>query len=125
MSKLPKRYTAFIRNNPEIGQAYRQLGDAVAAAGPLDAKTRQLVKVGISIAAGLEGGTHSHVRKAIDAGATPEELRHVALQTLTTLGFPTMMKGLSWVEDVLGQSQEEILEERTGDDGEGLERDLV
>jgi hypothetical protein len=30
-------------------------------------------------------------------------MRHVALLALTTLGFPTMMRGLLWVEDVLGR----------------------
>ena len=103
MGKLPKRFTDFVHAYPEIGRAYRELGDAVADAGPLDAKTRQLVKIGIAIAAGLEGGTHSHVRKALDVGATPEEIRHTTLQCLTTIGFPAMMKGLSWVEDVLAQ----------------------
>jgi 4-carboxymuconolactone decarboxylase len=101
MAKLPKRYTDFMAKHPEIASAYRALGDAVANSGPLDAKTRQLVKIGIAIADGQEGGTHSHTRKALEAGATPEEIRHAALQTLTTIGFPNMMKGLSWVEDVL------------------------
>ncbi|HVL38197.1 MAG TPA: carboxymuconolactone decarboxylase family protein [Fimbriimonadaceae bacterium] len=101
MSKLPKRFTDFVDRYPDIGRAYGDLGRAVSDAGPLDAKTRQLVKVGIAIAAGLEGGTHSHVRKAVDAGATPDEIRHAALQCLTTIGFPAMMKGLSWIDDVL------------------------
>lgn len=101
MSRLPKRFTTFVEEYPAIGAAYRDLGDAVGAAGPLDAKTRALVKLGVCIGAGLEGGAHSQARKALDAGATPEELRHATLQSLTTVGFPTMMRGLSWVEDVL------------------------
>jgi len=101
MSKLPKRFTAFLEDYPDIGAAYGDLSNAVGAAGPLDAKTRAFVKLGICIGAGLEGGTHSQARKALEAGATPEELRHAVLQSLTTVGFPTMMRGLSWVEDVL------------------------
>jgi alkylhydroperoxidase/carboxymuconolactone decarboxylase family protein YurZ len=101
MSKLPKRFTAFIEEFPDVGEAYQALGDAVGKAGPLDDKTRALVKLGVCIGAGLEGGAHSQARKALEAGATPEELRHAALQALTTVGFPTMMRGLSWVEDVL------------------------
>jgi 4-carboxymuconolactone decarboxylase len=108
MSKLPKRYVAFIENHPAIGQAYHELGKAVGDAGPLDDKTRALIKLGMCIGAGLEGGAHSQARKALDAGATADELRHAALQGLTTLGFPTMMKGLSWIEDVLGQRQEDL-----------------
>lgn len=106
MSKLPKRFTDFVQTYPAIGKAYRELGDAVADAGPLDPKTRQLVKIGIAIAAGLEGGVHSHVRKAIDAGATTEEIRHAVLQCVTTIGFPAMMKGMSWVEDVLASPEQ-------------------
>lgn len=104
MSKLPKHFTSFVEAYPEIGEAYGALGKAVAGAGPLDAKTRELVKIGISIAAGLEGGTHSHARKALAAGATPEEIRHAAIQALTTVGFPAMMKGLAWVEDVVADT---------------------
>ncbi|MGV3614162.1 MAG: carboxymuconolactone decarboxylase family protein [Fimbriimonas sp.] len=107
MSKLPKRYLAFIEKYPEIGHAYHQMGKAVGDAGPLDEKTRALFKLGLCIGAGLEGGAHSQARKALDAGATPEELRHAALQALTTLGFPTMMRGLSWVEDVLSKQKSE------------------
>jgi alkylhydroperoxidase/carboxymuconolactone decarboxylase family protein YurZ len=107
MSKLPRRFTAFIERYPRIGDAYKELGDAVADAGPLDAKTRSLIKLGIAIGAGLEGGAHSQARKALDAGATPDELRHAALQALTTIGFPSMMRGLSLVEDVLAKHEEE------------------
>ena len=101
MSKLPERFVSFLHDFPEVGEAYQSLGKAVASAGPLDAKTRELIKLGAAIAAGQEGGTHSHARKAIDAGATAEEVRHAALQTLTTIGFPNMMRGLSWVDDVV------------------------
>lgn len=103
MSQLPKRFTRFVETYPEIGAAYEAMSDAVATAGPLDDKTRALVKLGISIAAGLEGGTHSQTRKALEAGATPDEVRHAALQALTTVGFPTMMRGLSWVDDVIAK----------------------
>ena len=55
----------------------------------------------LSIGTGLEGATHSGVRKALDAGCDPEEIRHVAVLGVTTLGFPTMMRARVWVEDVL------------------------
>ena len=101
MRKLPDRYVAFVNDHPAVGEAYQALGAAVTQAGPLDKKTQLLVKVGVCIAAGLEGGTHSACRKALDAGCTPEELRHCALQALTSIGFPAMMKGLVWVDDIV------------------------
>ncbi len=101
MDRLPKRFEEFIAKYPEIGDAYRNLGDAVAEGGPLDVKTRALVKIGISVGAGQAGGTRSQVRKALKAGATHEEIRHAVLQATTTIGFPNMMAGLSWADDVL------------------------
>ncbi len=104
MAKLPKRFVKFLQDYPEVGKAYKATGDAVAKAGPLDRKTQALVKVGLSVAAKLEGATHSNVRKALEAGCTPEEIRHAILQTLTTCGFPLMVAGMSWADDVLEEA---------------------
>ena len=70
-------------------------------AGPLDAKSVALVKLALALGSELEGGTHSAVRKALDAGCTREELLHVSLLATTTMGFPAMMRGRSWVLDVV------------------------
>lgn len=105
MSKLPKRYEKFMETYPGVGVAYRGLGDAVAVAGPLDAKTCELVKIGIAVGARQEGGVRSHVRKALDAGASPDEIRHAVLQATTTVGFPNMMAGLSWADSVLEERE--------------------
>lgn len=85
---------------PDIGKAYSSLGDAVHKAGPLDDKTRALVKVAISGGAMLEGAFHSHIRKAVLAGVSKEELQHVAFLALPTIGFPSMMALLSWIDDI-------------------------
>ena len=50
----------------------------------------------------MEGAVHSHTRRAVEAGCTPEEIRHAVLLSTTTMGFPSMMKTLSWVEDIIG-----------------------
>ena len=80
------------------------LGAATAAAGPLDRKTRALVKLGLAIGGQMEGAVHSHTRRALEAGCTAEEIRHAVVLATTTLGFPSMMKCLSWVDDVLKHS---------------------
>ncbi len=101
MARLPKRYVKFFEDFPEVGKAYEAYGSAVAEAGPLDEKTRCLVKLAMSIAARSEGGAKSHAHKAVQAGASAQEVRHVALLAAPTLGFPHMMAGLSWVDAVL------------------------
>lgn len=101
MAKLPKRFLDFQRFHPPVANAYDQLGKAVHSAGPLNAKTRALVKFAISVGARLEGGAHSHARKAFEAGATKEELRHIALLAIPTIGFPSSMAAMSWIDDVI------------------------
>jgi AhpD family alkylhydroperoxidase len=101
MSQLPKRFQKFIEDYPEVAKAYETLGDAVHSAGPLDEKTRALIKLAISTGARLEGAVHSHARKALKAGCTPEEMRQVALLALPTIGLPSMMAALSWIDDIL------------------------
>ena len=101
MAKLPGRYENFRAEFPVIGGAYDELAGLAAKAGPIDEKTAQLVKLGMAIAACLEGAVHSHARRALEAGATREEIRHVGLLALTTVGFPRMIAGLSWIDDVV------------------------
>ena len=35
-------------------------------------------------------------------GLSPDELRHVAILAVTTLGWPSAMAALTWIEDVVG-----------------------
>jgi 4-carboxymuconolactone decarboxylase len=101
MSDLPKIYTRIRETYPDIATAYDALGDAAHQAGPLGDETRQLVKLSLAIGAGLEGATHAHTRRAVEMGISPEAIRHVALLTITTLGFPQAVRALTWVDDVL------------------------
>jgi 4-carboxymuconolactone decarboxylase len=98
---LPPPYRRFFIEHPELSATYQQLGEQLKAAGPLTAKEQALVKLGLSMGARLEGATHSHTRRAQDAGCSPEEIRHAAMLAMTTLGFPTMMMALTWIEDEL------------------------
>ena len=101
MPQLPKPFLKFKRANPAVVRAYEALGEATAEAGPLDAKTRELVKLGMAIGGRLEGAVHSHARRAREAGATPAEIRHVVALAAPTVGFPTTVAAFTWVEEVL------------------------
>jgi 4-carboxymuconolactone decarboxylase len=101
MGKPPKRFRKFTKDYPNVAEAYEKLGTAVHTAGPLDDKTRSLIKLAISVGARLEGAVHSHVRKALDVGAKPVELRQVALLSLPTIGLPSMMAAMSWIDETL------------------------
>lgn len=105
-TKPPRRFTQFNADHPDIAAAYAALSDATVAAGPLDVRTRALVKLGIAVGARMEGAVGSNVRKALEAGCTPEELRHAAILAATTLGFPNMMAALSWVDAALEKTRQ-------------------
>jgi len=98
---IPKPYKQMHQSHPELMQAYESFGHAAREAGPLSAREVALVKLAISIGAGLEGAAHSHCRKALEAGCSRDDLRHVAILSAPTTGFPTMMRARSWVEDEL------------------------
>src|SRR5260370_17249691 len=85
---LPKPVNQFSKQYPKIWEAFNELGERCHDAGPLDEKSRRLIKLALSIGAGLEGATHSSVRNARRAGITADEINHVALLPIPPLGPP-------------------------------------
>ena len=98
MGQLPKPYQQFRTNYPQVYKAYEQLGEAAANAGPLDAKTRELIRLGMSAANKSESAVKSHTHRALDAGATTEEIEHALLLGINTLGFSTIMAAITWAK---------------------------
>jgi len=96
---LPGHARGVARDHPEVWSAYQRLGQATGKAGPLDERSQRLVHLALAIGADSEGATHSHARRALAEGMTPEEIEHVALIAITTLGWPQAMRGLSWIHD--------------------------
>jgi 4-carboxymuconolactone decarboxylase len=99
--KLSAPFEQFMKRFPRAHEAYERLGVACHTSGPLGAKTRELIKLGMAIGIRSEGAVHSHVRKALEAGASPEEIRHSVLLAIPTLGLPTTVAAFTWVDDVL------------------------
>lgn len=97
---IPKPYQQMKADQPALMEAYESFGTACATAGPLNAKTVALVKLCVSLGAGMEGAAHSHTRKALEAGWKPDELLHAAMLCAPTIGFPNMMRARGWVLDV-------------------------
>ena len=96
---IPKRYQKMKSDYPDLMESYEAFGKAAKEAGPLTPREVALVKLAISLGAGLEDEALSHCRKALESGCTPDDLRHVAVVSAPTIGFPTMMRAKSWGED--------------------------
>jgi alkylhydroperoxidase/carboxymuconolactone decarboxylase family protein YurZ len=101
---LPSAAGAIARDYPTIWQAYTALGKATAEAGPIDGKTLRLVKLALAVGASLEGAVHSHARRAVAEGVSPEELQHVALLAIPTLGLAHGARAATWISDVVRRS---------------------
>jgi alkylhydroperoxidase/carboxymuconolactone decarboxylase family protein YurZ len=101
-AELPPLPTELARANPDVWEAYRRLGKACSQAGPLDDRTRRLVKLAFALAIGSEGAVHSHVRRALAEGLGADELLHVATLAIPTVGWPNALAGRSWIEDLVG-----------------------
>lgn len=98
---VPKRFLKFAKDFPKVAKALQELGAAASSAGPLNQKQAELIRLAIAIGAREEGGVHSHTRRAMEAGATAAEIRHVVMLSIATIGFPNAMAAMSWVEDIL------------------------
>lgn len=98
---LPKIYEKFSSKFPNVFKDFRQLGKTCREAGPLAKKYQDLVNLGIAIGANSRGAVMSQTRKALESGASKEEIAHVLLLSLTTIGFPNMIAAMGWMDEVL------------------------
>jgi alkylhydroperoxidase/carboxymuconolactone decarboxylase family protein YurZ len=99
--RLPAGAARIANVHPDIWKAYQDLGAACADAGPLDARTRHLVKLALAVGAQSEGAVHSHTRRSTADGLSKEELVHVALLAIPSIGLAKAVAAMTWIEDVL------------------------
>ncbi len=105
MNEIPvKQYHKMKKRHPQLLDAVDGLGMAISKAGPLSDKVRHLVQLAAAAAIRSEGAVHSHARRAIEAGASAEEVRHAILLLTSTIGFPTVVAAMTWADDVLEAS---------------------
>jgi 4-carboxymuconolactone decarboxylase len=101
MRKIPLRFQEFTKAYPQVATAYESLAGECRHSGPLSERDQALVKIGIAAGAQIEGLVLSQVRKGLDLGVQPDEIRHAILLSLPSIGFSRMMAALIWAEDVL------------------------
>ena len=69
---------------PEVMKAFSALAQSALAQGALDAKTKELIAIAVSVASRCDDCIGFHIRAAVDRGATREEI-------LETLGMAIYM----------------------------------
>jgi AhpD family alkylhydroperoxidase len=96
-----EKYRELKKRHHGVVSALENLGQALKREGPIDEKTAQLIQLAAAAAIHSEGAVHSHTRRALEAGAKPEEIRHALILLTSTIGFPTMVAAMSWADNIL------------------------
>lgn len=76
---------------PDVMKGFSAMAKAAGADGALDAKTKELVALGIAIAARCDGCIAFHTRTARELGTSREELMEVAGMAIYMGGGPSLM----------------------------------
>ncbi len=97
---LPNFYVGIRKRYKDYGNILSEMGRVLKEAGPVDDKNAQLIQLAASAAIRSEGAVHSHARRALELGASPEEIYHALILLTSTIGFPNVSAAISWVDDL-------------------------
>jgi 4-carboxymuconolactone decarboxylase len=94
-------FTRFKKEFPEVYARHEALGKEIhEKVGPLEEKSRWLIKISISAACNHKRALATHIKKAKAAGVDDEEIKHALLLLIPTAGFPTFMKAYAVLESI-------------------------
>jgi alkylhydroperoxidase/carboxymuconolactone decarboxylase family protein YurZ len=101
MENVHKIFSQFKEDFPEIHEKHEALGREVhEKGGPLDEKSRWLIKIAISGACNHKRALETHIRKAMAAGIDEAEIKHALVLLIPTAGFPAFMKSYAVLKSI-------------------------
>lgn len=107
-NKRIENFVYFKSMHTDVYKAYEEYGKVVhEKGGPVDEKTRWLIKVAVSAAGQHDFALRSHIHKALNAGCTRSEVEHAILLIAPTAGFPTAMEAIMVLRDELDKEVDE------------------
>lgn len=93
--QVTKDVTAQIRNlradAPEVMRAFSSLAQAASGAKALDAKTKELIALGIAVAVRCDDCIAFHVKAALERGASKEEVTETLGMAIYMGAGPSVM----------------------------------
>jgi 4-carboxymuconolactone decarboxylase len=103
-----ERSLATIDSLGELGRLIVEVayGDVYSRPG-LTIRERQIASVAALVATGRSSQLPVHLRSALRAGLSPEELQEVLIQTATIAGFPPAMNAWSTLKSIVGEGEVE------------------
>ena len=101
MTDYSANYSWLVSKFDKVLQSHQEFGKTLREAGPIDEETAHLIQMAAATAIRSEGSVHSHVKRALQAGATADEIYHSLILLTSTIGFPTVAAALSWAKDII------------------------
>lgn len=95
----------FEKEAPEVASAYNQLIMSLIKMQGLDAKTKQLLYIGMKIVTGDFIAVKFHVPMAKKAGASRDEIKETVLLTLTVAGLKGISHSLNEVLEIYDSTE--------------------
>jgi alkylhydroperoxidase/carboxymuconolactone decarboxylase family protein YurZ/catechol 2,3-dioxygenase-like lactoylglutathione lyase family enzyme len=90
----------------EIGYLFSKTWGALYARDNLPLRDRALLLMGTDLALGREGPLKDHMRVALHAGVTPQQIVEVLFQAMFYVGAPGLVLGLKVASEVLAPHME-------------------
>lgn len=88
---FPASQAAMRDRGGEIGKAFMPMHHAIMKAGALTTRDKELISLGIAVAARCEACICVHVQKCLQEGATPEQIMEAAGVAVMMGGGPAFM----------------------------------
>ncbi len=101
MTQYTSNYTWLVEKFGKVMENHQEFGMALREAGPLNEKEANLIQLAAAAAVKAEGAVHSHVKRALAAGASSDEIYHAIIVLASTIGFPAVAAALSWARDII------------------------
>jgi len=86
----------YIKRSPKLGAAFQHFKLTCGEKSILDKKTRELVQMAVASVSRCKHCTESHLKKALEAGATKEEVT----ETLLIVSMQSASTQLSWNKEL-------------------------
>ena len=95
--KMKNTLQTFVEEAPEVQKAYAGFINSLIAMKGLDAKTKQLIYIGMKMIVDDEMAVKMHVPMAKSAGATREDVKSTVMLGLSVIGMKATSKYLPLV----------------------------
>ncbi len=104
----PKTYERIKARFPHVVSRLEALGEALREEVSFNRREAELLKLAAAASSSLEGGVHSHARRALAAGAAPEEIEEAVILLVNQVGFSRTAAALTWIWDVLSKAPQPV-----------------